>query len=203
MGSDPFVTRDSSRASGCSRCCAAVRLRFMLPVFLDVLELSVWLPYQRRVPVMIAGSRRLVVGRHSSAQPSIAGRAIYGGVAVSHRSFEMLRRSRRVWHGRAAAVRLRLDGPVSYDLGSGGRDPRPHQTSPIVKLGDPEHFTNSHPYEAILGAIDASWGVLSRKNFRRWLKKNLGKKNDPGSRVFHQIWTSEGPNVVKSMSARV
>ena len=47
-----------------------------------------------------------------------------------------------------------------------------HQTSPIVKLGDPEHFTNSHPYEAILGAIDASWGVLSRKNFRRWLKKN-------------------------------
>ena len=46
-----------------------------------------------------------------------------------------------------------------------------HQTSPIVKLGDPEHLTNSHPYEAILGAIDASWGVLSRKNFRRWLKK--------------------------------
>ena len=59
-----------------------------------------------------------------------------------------------------------------------------HQTSPIVKLGDLFHFTNSHPYEAILGAIDASWGVLSRKNFRRWLKKILGKKNDPGSRVL-------------------
>ena len=52
--------------------------------------------------------------------------------------------------------------------------PRAHQTSPIVKLGDPEHFTNSHPYEAILGAIDASWGVLSRKKFRRWLKKFFG-----------------------------
>ena len=51
-----------------------------------------------------------------------------------------------------------------------------HQTSPIVKLIDPEHFTNSHPYEAILGAMDASWGVLSRLNFRRWLKKFLGKK---------------------------
>ena len=59
-----------------------------------------------------------------------------------------------------------------------------HQTSPIVKLIDPEHFTNSHPYEAILGAIDASWGVLLRLNFRRRLKKFLGKKNDPGSRVL-------------------
>ena len=26
-----------------------------------------------------------------------------------------------------------------------------HQTSLIVKLGEPEHFTNSYPYEAILG----------------------------------------------------
>ena len=51
-----------------------------------------------------------------------------------------------------------------------------HQTSPTVKLGDLFHFTNSHPYEAILGAIDASWGVLSRKKFRRWLKKIFGKK---------------------------
>ena len=50
-----------------------------------------------------------------------------------------------------------------------------HQTSPIVKLGDLFHFTNSHPYEAILGAIDASWGVLLRLNFRRRLKK-MGKK---------------------------
>jgi hypothetical protein len=48
-----------------------------------------------------------------------------------------------------------------------------------VKLGDLEHFTNSHPHEAILGAIDASWGVLSRKNFRRWLKNFLGKKKTP------------------------
>ena len=77
------------------------------------------------------------------------------------------------------------------------------QTYPCVKLGDLFYFTNSHPYEAILGTIDASWGVLLRLNFRRWLGKKIGKKNDPGSRVFHQIWTSEGPNVVKSMSARV
>ena len=69
-------------------------------------------------------------------------------------------------------------GPYALDIS------KSHQTSPIVKLGDPEHFTNSHPYEAILGAIDASWGVLSRKNFRRRLKKILGKKNDPGSRVL-------------------
>ena len=48
-----------------------------------------------------------------------------------------------------------------------------------MKLGDPEHFTNSHPYEAILGAIDASWGVLLRLNFRRWLKFFLGKKMTP------------------------
>ena len=54
-----------------------------------------------------------------------------------------------------------------------------HQTSPIVKLGDLFHFTNSHPYEAILGAIDASWGVLSRKNFRRRLKNFLVKKMTP------------------------
>jgi hypothetical protein len=78
-----------------------------------------------------------------------------------------------------------------------------HQTSPIVKLGDLFHFTNAHPYEAILGAIDVSWGVLSRKNFRRWLKKNWVKKMTPEVEFFHQIWTSEGPNVVKSMSARV
>ena len=46
---------------------------------------------------------------------------------------------------------------------------RTHQTSPIVK--EPENFTNSYPYEAILGVTGASWGVLPRFNYRRWLKK--------------------------------
>ena len=70
--------------------------------------------------------------------------------------------------------------PARWDRAKTGT----HQTSPIVKLGDLFHFTNSHPYEAILGTIDASWGVLSRKKFRRWLKEFWGKKNDPGSRVL-------------------
>ena len=57
-----------------------------------------------------------------------------------------------------------------------------HQTYPIVKLTVEFYFTNSYPHEAILGAIDAPWGVLSRLNFRRWLKK-LGKKL-PRTRVL-------------------
>ena len=58
-------------------------------------------------PAMTAGSRRLVVGRQRSAQPSIVQRATYGGVAVSRRPFGMRRMGRRLWHGRVAAAHLR------------------------------------------------------------------------------------------------
>ena len=97
----------------------------MLPEFLNVLELSVRLPYPCCVPVMAAGSCRLVVGRQGSAQPSIARWASYGGVAVFCRSFEMPWMDRRLWHGRVAAARLCSHKLAGYDRGSVGRGPRP------------------------------------------------------------------------------
>ena len=48
-----------------------------------------------------------------------------------------------------------------------------HRTSPIVKLTDLFHFTNSYPYDAILEAIDASCslGVYFEEKFQTLAKK--------------------------------
>ena len=52
---------------------------------LSVLRLSVRLPSPRHAPVMTVGSRRLMVGRQSSAKPSVARWASYGSGAVARR----------------------------------------------------------------------------------------------------------------------
>ena len=76
---------------------------------LSVLRLSVRLPSPRHAPVMTVGSHRLMVGRQSSAKPSVARWASYGNGAVARRLSQIaLGLAGRLQCSRVAAARTCL-----------------------------------------------------------------------------------------------